>query len=542
MPRTGWHNLNENRNYPFTEPGILSYRFGSTLAPIDVSALVTDAGITVGPAVDPYPFGRTSGETKRDIILSSINVFHESGTPSQVTFIFSVSGLSASYSFTVPADADGATVYATATDPQIGNGFITVGKISEIIPPRPGSTGSASFTPDTGTSPAVLEPALVTWRYKHVLRRIFIGNEPMTPPALCMENPIPDVPGGYSGGVVTRDMDLIPPILSSGNAGTPLKTCPDSRTIKINQQGNPITGVLRFIPGYNCGVRTESESNTIEIEALLGDGEGSICPKSGQDDPWDDLEIAKNGAIIPTDHTCDELVYSINGIPPDDDGNFRIDSGTGIVIRPDSGLDVGNNLNKERTISGTPEFMDWGGGCSSYSLVIEGEDGAPHGGVSAIDHDLASQGRVMRFSTRQSESTFQLSHHPADRSRYNLIIPATIPYAVWMRVWPPPAHAFGVGLRFHASAGALNTPLNIGRSTFYDIKDNVHRYLWVRLYRSTSATVRAPWEIVLPRGAYDADAFTFSPQVASNLSEVTPLYLDQILITSNTRYVPTCAE
>jgi hypothetical protein len=87
----------------------------------------------------------------------------------------------------------------------------------------------------------------------------------------------------------------------------------------ITEQNHPtsLVGHVKFLEGYNFRVDIASEAIDLEIGARFG------------------LRMNCETSFIPEQYLdCDELVSYINGVPPDNNGSFRLLAGTSINITP----------------------------------------------------------------------------------------------------------------------------------------------------------------------------------------------------------------
>ena len=154
-----------------------------------------------------------------------------------------------------------------------GYGVITVGKLQT----GPLLNTALSLRP---TTHCLIEPALIQVSTKSRITSINVGNTvPLDLPACDDVDPTV---------TVVNDVDVV---------------------------GTAVYGDISLIPGYNTVIRINESINTVEISAEPGAGMGCPCGKFEDED---------------TD--CDELINSINGVPPDDRGDFSIIGGSGVKI------------------------------------------------------------------------------------------------------------------------------------------------------------------------------------------------------------------
>ena len=79
-----------------------------------------------------------------------------------------------------------------------------------------------------------------------------------------------------------------------------------------------LTGVIYIEDGYNIRTHISTQTNSLRINAAIGEGLGIPCVN-----------------LFPSPTNCDQLVYFINGLHPNWYGEFRLVGGPGITIEPD---------------------------------------------------------------------------------------------------------------------------------------------------------------------------------------------------------------
>jgi hypothetical protein len=82
-----------------------------------------------------------------------------------------------------------------------------------------------------------------------------------------------------------------------------------------------LVGDIKFLEGYNF--RLLVSNNLIDLEIGASYGLRMSCGSSFIDPAYLD---------------CDSLVFSINGVPPDANGDFNLIQGTNVVITPGNSL------------------------------------------------------------------------------------------------------------------------------------------------------------------------------------------------------------
>lgn len=89
-----------------------------------------------------------------------------------------------------------------------------------------------------------------------------------------------------------------------------------------------MTGDLRMRAGYNCRIRQENRTNTIEISAGVGAGAGQPCDEV----PLSPEESSISGELLTGGPHCHEVLKTINGVG----GRVvRIEGGDGVRVRAD---------------------------------------------------------------------------------------------------------------------------------------------------------------------------------------------------------------
>lgn len=174
-------------------------------------------------------------------------------------------------------------------------GFITIGNPDTVTTTRPPSP----FT-------ACLEPANIQNIYKHAVTKIIIANQ-----------------ARVVASRVCEDSSSEDSSSESGNSYTHI-TAPDGEFV----------GDVQFKAGYNCNVTVLATANSIRFSAIEGGGDGFAC----EEIPRTDAEVLLALEAEPLDgaERCNEVISSINGIPPNSEGNFGLYAGRGVAILTDT--------------------------------------------------------------------------------------------------------------------------------------------------------------------------------------------------------------
>lgn len=124
-------------------------------------------------------------------------------------------------------------------------------------------------------------------------------------------------------------ISTLPEKISDATGLTPLKPLQDvyNYLLPITEENSPtkLIGDVKFLEGYHFRVDIASEAIDLEIGANYG------------------LRINCTTSFIPEEYLdCHELISYINGIPPDNKGNFRLNAGSNITITP--GTTINSNF------------------------------------------------------------------------------------------------------------------------------------------------------------------------------------------------------
>jgi hypothetical protein len=293
MPRAGFYNDNEYREYPFV--------FKSVYAGPDLpTAAVVDCGFIMG--ID-------SGfdEAQHTVYLASI-----SKTATVIRFEFRTTASNAAafpivFEREFNADdwtdeyAESAVVTAgvfCATEPA-WSGFMVSGRMSEITAAM--AVGETRTFLATGEWQRVVEPARVQSLVKSYLRSINVAN--------------------YARTVISDCATTSP--------------APGNRAIVVN--ATCIKGDIRFQPGFNCRIRQSDTARELQISAerginTTGPGAAEFC-QNGSEIKLAATEVAPVGSqFLSGGPACDEVITSINGLQAAD---VKIVGGSGIQVVAD---------------------------------------------------------------------------------------------------------------------------------------------------------------------------------------------------------------
>lgn len=111
-----------------------------------------------------------------------------------------------------------------------------------------------------------------------------------------------------------------------------------SSTYIIAPGGDEVIGDVKFREGYNCDIDVISRNNTIRFIARRGAGLGVACDEIPR--TWTERELQAEGIYLDRAARCHEAITHINGISPDNDGNFRLEEGRDVEITNPSAFTV----------------------------------------------------------------------------------------------------------------------------------------------------------------------------------------------------------
>ena len=100
---------------------------------------------------------------------------------------------------------------------------------------------------------------------------------------------------------------------------------PDAKYLPVS---SPVSGDVKLVEGSNCVISVQPSTNTVvvsaQINANVPSGE-SNCGKWGEK-----ISVASVSCI--SDTLCNEVVYSISGVSPDDAGNIQIQAEAPLAV------------------------------------------------------------------------------------------------------------------------------------------------------------------------------------------------------------------
>jgi len=303
MPRAGFYNDNEYRQYPFVfaKPDSL---------PTD---LIVDCGFIMGL------------DSGFDAAVHFVYLHQLRKTSTQIECEFRTTAPNAAGSaivFRRDFDAEEwSTEFASAAiankpcaaEP-LWEGFMVSGVMATTVTLLP-ANGSINFvTTSPFVANRVVEPARVQSLVKTYLRSVSLGNYPRVIAPACVE--------GESGIVAPSEVIVV-------NA-----TC--------------LKGNIRFKPGFNCAIRQSDAANSITISAQKGantgdDPAGELCQYGSEIKlyanelpPIINIDTGDRSKFLSGGPACDEVITGINGLGAPD---VKIVGGAGIQVVVDQGTD-----------------------------------------------------------------------------------------------------------------------------------------------------------------------------------------------------------
>lgn len=271
MPAQNWYDLNEGRNYPLAGDAAIAGTPVPKTAILDAELFVLAGTGLASAEARLIRLTRLDGVLRIDFAIAAAG-----NTYAQFDI-----------SFAVAEDSPrGAVHYADVGDawgvtPYLGSGFIVTGDLTDLLALlQPGEAISQPFSEGTA-----LEPARV-----HVdpYSGVFAIN-------LAVEPGLEHEPCGES--------------LASTSPRHPVVVARD------------LHGAVYLQQGYNTRIGLSGQRIELTSELGAGDGVPTI----------DILRVPQDSSSQP-DCLCGELVYTINGVPPDSNGNFKISGGPGVAL------------------------------------------------------------------------------------------------------------------------------------------------------------------------------------------------------------------
>lgn len=113
------------------------------------------------------------------------------------------------------------------------------------------------------------------------------------------------------------------------------------------EDNNPVTGDVKFVAGHNCSISVQSSTKTIIVSAQ----------RNANDSDTERCGVWAN-KVSPKDILCNEVIYSISGITPDEQGNVKFDAVTPLVCSSLTASEVAqNNPQLASSLSAFPSII-----------------------------------------------------------------------------------------------------------------------------------------------------------------------------------------
>lgn len=313
MAELDWLEANDLRAYPLVD-GDFSLSGGLTLPRKGIA----DAGFMLGidsyfePGQDSvYLYSVTIGLTSLTLRARAEYADAERDFLRCYEWSFSFA-LLAPFGTTVHADAT--HIETNLPAPDRGQGFITIGDLSELAALPLGEhflLNEPSF-----------EPALLQSLVRSFAKSINLANGPRPCPPICECEP------SSSSSSDPSSSDSSSSSSSSGGCVDPDPIEPDSDDHdEALPEAVGLVGAVKLMPGYNCEITVVEGQNLIQIGAGV---------KSGEGEPCSDLRIDEDGQVwADLCAACDGPIYTLNGIGAEIE-HFQLIGGPSVVVTPNA--------------------------------------------------------------------------------------------------------------------------------------------------------------------------------------------------------------
>ena len=281
--------MNESRAFPFNEEA------GPTVGALEIpDSLLVDAGFVLGIRARSDPDApvwlyqvRRVGTT----ITLEFRFEREAGGGATHAFIFSFDR-TAARGTAVFADAQKVT--GGLPDAERGEAFIVIGDATSLAT----NTWTEVATTDSRILPSLVQSLLLQY-----VRRIHLAN------------------------------DLGARFLDCGSSAVPDGEDPDCPSATV--MARDIQGDVKIYPGYNAQVLVSTDDNRLTLGGSVGAGLGQPCEEVSRVPATDSSSMTVGSSLPEEADSCDGLIYTIDGVVPDDEGGFYIRGGRGILVRGD---------------------------------------------------------------------------------------------------------------------------------------------------------------------------------------------------------------
>jgi hypothetical protein len=310
MPRDGFYNDNEYRQFPFVH----KKTYAAAVLP---TGLIVDCGFIMGI---------------------------DSGFDAALHFVYlhSVTRIADVYQFEFRTNAPG------ASDKPL--------TFTRATTAEEWTTEHVDSAPVTGTTFCATEPAWEGFVVSGDIRNAELANGTtlvFNTERVVEPRRVQSLVNGYlrSISIGNYSREVIPPCATvSSSSSTPREVISYQECLKDN---------IKFIPGFNCEITQNDNSRTITIAPLLGadttgTGAAELCENHGELKFFADELPPVDGNGDPRSQflsggpACNEVITSINGLPGP---NVNLSPGTGIQIVTDAELSTLNITVSDNVIS-----------------------------------------------------------------------------------------------------------------------------------------------------------------------------------------------
>jgi hypothetical protein len=309
MPRAGFYNDNEYREYPF----VFKKTYTGAALP---SALIVDCGFIMGI------------DSGFDADVHAVYLYKIQKTASELLFEFKTTAPKlADYSITFSQSADSdewAELRAESAPLSAGtfcaseaawSGFIVTSRLKEFAEEM--LDNQEIFYPTAARS---VEPARIQSLVKTYLRSVNVGNYARRTISMCGEIDT----GDYNLDGNNDFSDVIDLIAGGGQR-------------KLIKNAECVKGAIFVEAGFNCVIGQSNTANSITIGAglganILGPAAADLCQNGSEIKLYENEPAALGSQFLSGGPACDEVITAINGLPAPD---VKIVGGRGIRVIAD---------------------------------------------------------------------------------------------------------------------------------------------------------------------------------------------------------------
>lgn len=312
MPQLDFYNQNVRRIYPFTPDSDMEFTYGYTLD----NRFILDCGFSLG-VLSNFKSGYWPESPPRapdNVRLVSIERLSES----EIEFVFEADSMPEEPFIFLRHinDGFGASGYTLSSGGVLyGTGFLITGDLGPLFDPGSPFYIDGLIASDTGP---IVEPALISATPGQAVTSINAGNLPRVKAQSEQPEPIvvPIMTG--AGGIINAVFD------EDKNAvfDEPINAVFDFGRVSVE-----------FGAGFNSFIAADADAGLITVSAVLGGGRGQPCGELERYPGEGDYEEG----LLSGGPMCQDLVFSINGVPPTESGEFYFvgENGVRVVATPE---------------------------------------------------------------------------------------------------------------------------------------------------------------------------------------------------------------